>query len=321
MVLRRGILSRRSLFSVLFGLVLAAGLLASALAAGAQQAWHVQVGAESHDRAKRANAFLPNEIWIYAGDSIKFTFSPGSEAQTVTLLAAGQARPLFSGPTGKAATFIVKLPTPGNYKLVCAAHADMNGVIHVMQHADSTAPFYAASLPYDQFDYDHQAAEEMSDLLASKADPSEKVREFPPSENVVLITGEVVVDAEGGQYLAIVHFLPRTIRIRAGETVEWINTDPMVPHTITFGPEPMNPKTLVTAVPGPDGAPQATINSPTDGVSSGFLQEAAQDRPFLPESAPGATRLRVTFTRPGTYHYICGLNDLNGEVGTVIVLP
>jgi plastocyanin len=197
----------------------------------------------------------------------------------------------------------------------------MSGVVHVLQHTDSSAAFYAVALPYDQFDYDHQAAEEMSDLLARKADPSGGVREFPPSENVVLVTGEVVVDAEGGQYLANVHFLPRTIRIRAGESVEWINTDPMVPHTITFGPEPMNPKTLVTAIPGPDGAPQTTVNSPTDGVSSGFLQSAAQDRPFLPQSAPGATRFRVKFTRPGTYHYIGGLNDVNGEGGAVIVLP
>jgi plastocyanin len=312
---------RRILSSICFGLMLAGGLVMFAPAASAQQLWHIRVGAESHDQAKHADAFLPNEIWIYAGDSIKFTFSPKSEVHTVTLLEAGQARPLFSGPMANATTYVVKLPTPGNYKLVCPAHADMSGVIHVLQHTDSTAAFYAASLPYDQFDYNHQAAEEMSDLLAGKSDALEGVREFPPSENVVLMTGEAVVDAEGGQYLAIVHFLPRTIRIHAGETVEWINTDPMEPHTITFGPEPMNPKTLVTAMPGPDGTPQARISSPTDGVSSGFLEAAAQDRPFLPESAPAATRLRVRFTRPGTYHYICGLNDVNGDVGTVIVLP
>lgn len=306
--------------SICFALILGA-LVMSAPAACAQQTWQVQVGAESHDQAKRADAFLPNEIWTYAGDSIKFTFSPKSEAHKVALLEAGQARPLSSGPTANTATYVVKLPTPGNYKLVCPDHADMNGVVHVMQHTDSTAPFYAAALPYDQFDYNHQAAEEKTDLLGGKADPSEEARELPPSENVVLLTGEVVVDAEGGQYLAMVHFLPGTIQIHAGETVEWINTDPMVPHTITFGPEPMNPKTLVTAIPGPDGTPRATIDTPTDGVSSGFLQAAVQDRPFLPQSAPGATRLRVKFTRPGSYHYICGLNDVNGEVGTVIVLP
>ena len=321
MVSRGGILLRRLISSIYFELILAGGLVMCAPVASAQQTWHVQVGAEIRYQAKQADAFFPDEIWIYVDDSIKFTFSPRSEDHTVTVLETGRARPLFSGPAPNAATYVVKLPTAGNYKLACPAHPDMNGVVHVMQHTDSAAAFYAASLPYDQFDYDHQAAVEMGDLPARKADPSEGVREFPPSENVVLMTGEVVVDAEGGQYLAMVHFLPRTIRIHAGETVEWINTDPMLPHTITFGPEPMNLKTLVTAIPGPDGAPQATINSPMDGVSSGFLQSAAQDRTFLPESAPGATRLRVKFTRPGTYHYIGGLNDANGEVGAVIVLP
>lgn len=321
MALRGRTLSRRNLSSILFSLVIAAGLLSSALAAGAQQTWHVQVGSESHDQAKQVDTFLPNEMWIYAGDSIRFTFSSKSEAHTVTLLEAGQARPLSSGPMANAATYILKLPTAGNYRLVCLADSDMYGVVHVMQHVDSVAAFYAASLPYDQFDYDHQAAEEMSRLLADKDDPSEKLRDFAPSENLVLLTGEIVVDAEGGQYLANVHFLPATIRIRAGETVEWINTDAMEPHTLTFGPEPMNPRALVGATRGPDGAVEATINSPADNVTSGFLAPASQDRPFLPQSAPGTTRLRIKFTKPGTYHYVSALSDTDGRVGTVIVLP
>lgn len=321
MVLRGGILSRRNLSSVFFGLVLAAGLLSSALTAGAQQTWRVQVGAEIHDQVKRADAFLPNEIWIYAGDSIRFTFSSKNEAHTVTILEAGQTHSLFSAPMAKGDTYTVKFPTPGNYKSAHQVHSEMYGVVHVLQNSDSTAAFYATSLPYDQFDYDHQAAEEMSELLADKSDSSEKIRDFPLSENVVLLTGEVVVDAEGGQYLANVHFLPATIRIHAGEIVEWINTDPMEPHTVTFGPQPMNPRTLVTAIHGPDGALKATINSPADSVSSGFLQEAKQDRPFLPESAPGGARLRIKFTKAGTYHYLCDPHDTHGTVGTVIVLP
>ncbi len=362
MVLRDRISFPRSLRSIGFGLILAAGLLASALTASAQQTWHVQVGAESHDQAMQADAFLPNEIWIYAGDSITFKFSPKNEIHTVTLLEAGQARPLFSGPPAppppvgcntigsegatqssgssydgvgvspdlacvnsgpmaNGATYTVKFPTPGNYKLTCLVHPDMFGVIHVLQNTDSTAPFYAASLPYQQFDYDHQAADEMGDLLADGGHAQEEMRDFPPSENVVLMTGDMVATAGGRQYLAIVRFLPGTIRIHAGETVEWINADPTEPHTVTFGDEPANPMALVTATPGPDGALQATISSPTDSVSSGFLQAAPQDRPFLPQSAPGITRLRVKFTKAGTYHYICALHDVDGMVGTVIVLP
>ncbi|MGH9497123.1 MAG: cupredoxin domain-containing protein [Candidatus Sulfotelmatobacter sp.] len=352
----------RVLSSMLFGSMLAAGLLASAMTATAQQTWRVQVGAESHDQAMQADAFLPNEIWIFAGDSITFKFSPKNEIHTVTLLEAGQTRPLFSGPPAppppvgcdaidsegatqasdssydgvgvspdlacvnsgpmaNGATYTVKFPTAGNYKLVCLVHPDMYGVVHVMQHADSTAAFYAASLPFDQFDYDRQAKDEASDLLTASNNSREEEHDFRPSENVVLMTGDMVATAGGRQYLAIVRFLPGTIRIHAGEAVEWINTDPTEPHTVTFGTEPANPMALVTATPGPDGALQATINSPTDSVSSGFLQAAPQDRPFLPQSAPGITRLRVKFTSPGTYHYICALHDVDGMVGTVIVLP
>jgi plastocyanin len=103
--------------------------------------------------------------------------------------------------------------------------------------------------------------------------------------------------------------------------VEWINTDPSEPHTITFGTEPAIPQMVVNATPGPDGGLEATINSPSDSVSSGFLQAAPQDRVGLAQSAPGITRIRIKFSHPGTYHYVCALHDVDGMVGTVVVLP
>lgn len=226
-----------------------------------------------------------------------------------------------SGPKADGATYTVTFPTAGNYKLVCLVHADMNGVVHVLQNTDPTAPFYAASLPYQQYQYDQQARDEARDLLTRSITPQEEANDFSPSENVVLMTGEVSATAGGRQYVSVVRFLPGTIRIHAGETVEWINTDPTEPHTVTFGTEPPNPQMVVGATPGPDGALEATINSPTDSVSSGFLQAAPQDRSFLPQSAPGVTRIRIKFTQPGTYHYYCALHDVDGMVGTVIVLP
>ena len=35
----------------------------------------------------------------------------------------------------------------------------------------------------------------------------------------------------------------------------------------------------------------------------------------------GVTRFRVTFIRPGVYHYVCALHDDLGMVGEIIVLP
>lgn len=347
--------------SLVFAVAAVGGLLAFPAAAGAQQTWTVQVGAESHDQAKQADAFFPNEIWIYAGDSITFKFSPKNEIHTVTFLEAGQVRPLFSGPpnvpvgcdqvdsetpaqpsgsqyggTGAmapqlacvnsgpmadGATYTVMFPAAGNFKMVCLVHGDMYGVVHVLQDSDSSAPFYSASLPYNQSDYDRQAADEVRDLITNSPNGMEQRNDFSPVENVVLMTGEMAATAGGRQYLAIVRFLPGSIQIHAGETVEWINADPTEPHTITFGAEPANPQMVVSAVQGPDGALQATINSPTDSVSSGFLQAAPQDRAFLPQSSPGITRLRITFTHPGTYEYKCALHDVDGMVGKVVVLP
>ncbi len=34
------------------------------------ETWHAAVGAQSPDRARQVLAFLPNEIWIHANDTI-----------------------------------------------------------------------------------------------------------------------------------------------------------------------------------------------------------------------------------------------------------
>jgi plastocyanin len=377
MITRGRSLVRNGFSLAILGLTLVAGLLMLPPAASAQQTWYVQVGAESHSEAKQATAFLPNEIWIYAGDSITFKFAPKNEVHTVTFLDPGdpsvmpavpaQVRPFFapgppgapvgcdhvdsetatqpsgssygghdamapnyacvnSGPMADGATYTVTFPTPGNYKMVCLVHADMNGVVHVLQNTDSSAPFYATSLPYDQFDYNRQARDEARDLLTDNDTPREERADFPPSANVVLMTGEVSATPGGRQYVAIVRFLPGTIQIHAGETVEWINADPTEPHTVTFGAEPLHgPTQVLHATPGPDGALEATITSPSEtgnsNVSSGFLQAALQDRTGLAQSAPGVTRLRITFPNPGVYVYKCALHDVDGMVGKVVVLP
>ena len=56
-----------------------------------------------------------------------------------------------------------------------------------------------------------------------------------------------------------------------------------------------------------------------DSVNSGFLSPTPQDRANLAQAPPGVTRFRVTFTAPGTFHYICAVHDQLGMNGTVIV--
>ena len=47
--------------------------------------WKATVGAQSTDEGIQALAFLPNELWVHAGDSITWTF-PTHEIHTVTFL-------------------------------------------------------------------------------------------------------------------------------------------------------------------------------------------------------------------------------------------
>ena len=87
-------LSTHRLFNI-FGklrLILVAGLLLLPQLLAAQ--WNATVGAESSDLGRQGLAFLPNEIWIHAGDSITWTVAV-AEPHTVTFLTDGQLRPLF----------------------------------------------------------------------------------------------------------------------------------------------------------------------------------------------------------------------------------
>jgi len=225
-------------------------------------------------------------------------------------------------------TFTVTFPNPGNYKLVCLIHTNMIGTVHVLS-TDSTSPFYAASLPYTQSDYDRQAGDEAEDILKDTDKPKEEVRDFPRSKNEVLMFGEMVATGGGRQYLVITRFFPETIYIHQGDTVEFTNVDHTEPHTVTSGSSDtlVNDMALVNASPQADGALGATINSasnfgnatPTTGVNSGFLEAAPEDAAGRGQSPPGTTRFRVAFNIAGTFPYHCALHDVEGMHGTVVV--
>src|SRR5215831_1400486 len=171
-------LSTHRLFNI-FGklrLMLVAGLLLLPQLLAAQ--WNATVGAESSDLGRQGLAFLPNEIWIHAGDSITWTVT-ADEPHTVTFLTDGQARPsftvgcpgfsagsaIFDGSTCvtsavlfKGSQLRVAFPVAGNFKLVCLIHSDMTGIVHVL---DPSQP-----LPHDQEFYDRLAQEEATALVA-----------------------------------------------------------------------------------------------------------------------------------------------------------
>lgn len=299
--------------------------------------WHATVGAENKSMSHQALAFLPNELWIHAGDTVTWTFNV-DEIHTVTFLQTGQVRLPFSvgcpgftpgntatvdgsacistPPLVKGQKFVVTFPSAGHFKLVCLVHQNMTGVVHVL---DIGQP-----LPHWQEYYDEQAENQQRALLADDATKPEHEHhdadDRDQKNSVIAGEGEAVATAGGAQTLSIMRFMHADRVIHAGETIEWTNLDPVTPHTITFGVEPMNPVFPVNATLDSDGVLHGTIGSNADSVHSGLIGAAPQDQMFLPTPPLSATRFRITFTHPGVYPYICALHDGLGMKGTVTVL-
>ena len=300
---------------------------------GRAQGWEVQVGAQSQDKGSQMLAFLPNELWIHAGDSVAFMIAT-DEPHTVTFLKPKQVRLPFtvgcpgttpsggtedgtgcvnSGVLANGQGYNVTFPTVGNYKLVCLVHANMTAMIHVLDPS--------AELPHDQAFYNAEAKDMQNDLMSSAGHMMD-MGDDGSQTAVTAGVGGIVATGGGSETLSVMRFMHPARIVHVGDTVDWTNDDPVTPHTITFGTEPANtmpPSANVTV--DADGARHATVSSPTDSVHSGFIVAAPQDQIGAAQPLPGVTRFRVTFTKPGLYPYICALHDTLGMTGEVIVLP
>lgn len=321
------------------------GLAASPLAE-AQTQWQASVGAQNASMGHQALAFLPNELWIHAGDSVTWRFA-ADEIHTVSFMITDQVRPLFflgcgngpppgatpdgspfdgslcvnSGPSVSGQSYTVNFPTAGNYKLVCLVHEGMTGTVHVL---DPSSP-----LPHDQAYYDHVAATTRHDLLADRhgnRNDDEGAMDdgddwHGQQREVTAGAGNISATPGGQQSVSVMRFMQSRVEIRVGGTVEWNNVDPATPHTITFGTEPANPAIPVNATPDADGGLSATINFLSDSANSGLIVAAGLERIGVALAPLNATHFRVTFTHPGTYPYKCALHDNLGMMGVVVVRP
>jgi plastocyanin len=322
-------------YSLVFPSLLALAVLSVPPTVQAQQTWNASVGAESGDMGRQVLAFLPNEIWIHAGDSVTWTVVT-DEPHTVTFLIANQIRNPFNvgcpgyspnnspfdgsacvstPPMVNGQTFTVIFPATGNFKLSCLFHENMQGTIHVLD--------LSQSLPHDQAFYDSQAKTDSKTMLRDMLRDMEDSGHGNQTGNAVTVgVGEVEATGGGTRTLSVVRFMQKKVTIHKGDTVEWTAGDVITPHTITFGVEPQDlfdPSANVTV--DADGARHAVINSTSDSVHSGFIQAAPQDRIGLAQAPLGVTRFRVTFSKTGVYHYICALHDGLGMKGSVVVLP
>jgi plastocyanin len=218
-----------------------------------------------------------------------------------------------NGPKAKPATFTYTFPKAGTYKFFCTVHPGMKGTI-VVKPAGSTAPLTPAQVSAQALNEVTDGWNKAKELFAASKPPA------------------ATVETGVGGAVTLLANLPKTLRIKAGTTVTFVNKAPTEAHNVVFGPkkyiEALQKKTdlFPTGPAGPNQvAPVLLLGSEPEGHYSydgrnhgnGFLSTPVTDGLT---SGPLPHSWKVTFTKPGTYKYFCWIHgpDMGG---TIIVTP
>jgi plastocyanin len=334
----RAAYSRRSLKRVkaLFATAMVLGLLLSVSFAGSvQAATTLNVGIGVGTGTTAGNVYVPGDVTVLVGDSVKFT-TESDEPHSVTFGSgpAGVPPPNWpaAGFTGtlppppgtgaltgtyngtgflntelmfKGSNATVTFTTAGAFPFICQIHPGMSGTVNVVASGATTT----------QADADAKAALTRTAILgaedALEAATTAQVTETKRSDGTSLwsiFTNSQQAPAPqpggGTGFLELLRFVPPSLEIEAGDTVEWTA---QAPHTVTFPAAGQDPATI-----DPFSTP-ATTNDTYDGTS--FYHSA-----LLATGAPGTpSTYALTFPDAGTFNYICALHVFLGQTGSIVV--
>ena len=216
-------------------------------------------------------------------------------------------------------SFTLTFDKPGTYKYVCQVHPfAMRGTVIV---EDATAE----DLP-GQDQIDAQAQQEMAPLLAQIGkieDAGQAVRqEVGPDGTTIwhVQAGGISRDPR----VELLEFLAKDITIREGDTVVWTSGSF---HNVTFHPGRMHPQ-FIQLKPQDQGPPVVAFNPEVvfpakpaaafDGTgfwSSGLIGIGVGPPGLL----PGGSTFSMTFSKAGTFKYMCAIHRPLGMTGSVTV--
>jgi plastocyanin len=321
--------------------VLATLVVAVATSAQTTSPVTLMIGAGVGSGAVAGNVYTPGEVTIHIDDSITWTiasdephsitFGPGPASVAAPNWPVAGFTPPPPAPPGpprpmrlasvdyngsafvnsallvKGSTATLRFTNAGEFDFYCVIHPGMSGVVHVVAAGQPTT---------DQTEADAMATATQSQLFA-RVDPVVKQTEAAlasqkRSDGTKLwsiftdAVSQVGPQPGGGSgYLEILHFIPASLVISVGDTVEWTATKP---HTVTFAPPGQdfhtlgNPLTVAPARPSDSYDGKSLYNS-------GVL--------LFGPNAPSSFTL--TFPTAGDFHYVCLLHADEGQLGLIQV--
>jgi plastocyanin len=293
--------------------------------------WPVDAGGAADHSALQALDFYPNTITIDAGDSVTFTMAggAGADAHTVAFVPPKMKIPSPLDPndlkpkggtvvTGKkfvnsgilvgGQTFTLTFPKPGTYRILCLFHEPAMESTVIVQKAGAHYPHgvkYYQKVGKSQ--QRHDLADALSSVtefpfepggttLAAGIDPG--LVQYPPPDSTVLR----YVDTKDPKQLAS----SGNIKIKVGTIVTWVSETSNEPHTITLN--------VAGSSKLPNIPPDPPVNFNRHGVTDYDGSQIVNSGTFL-----GGTRVRIKFTKAGTFYYGCIYHVNSGMDGTVTV--
>jgi plastocyanin len=198
------------------------------------------------------------------------------------------ALPAEAGP--KTATLKVAADiAPGPYMVVCLLHPFMGATLNVVaSDAERLSPADVAAAADKQL-----------------GDAKTTAGAIPAPTHAPEATGASVTASWGDKLVAFNRFDPETVTVKAGQTVTWHDASPYMPHTVSFQPH--------FKTPGDTGAFLPV------GVKSGGRYAGGESHSgiFGPKPPFPTDTFSMTFTKAGTYPYLCLLHP--GMAGTIKV--
>ena len=309
------------------------------------------------------NQFMPSKLVIAAGDSVTFSSGsfhtvtyapkpfplllpdPGKKYENLSdaagapfyfdglpkLIYNGQAfgpfgpktisgsTPVSSGglspqgPKAPPATATYAFPKAGTFHLFCTLHPGMKATVLVKPAG--------AAVPKTPDQVKAQALVQMGAGYTKGIALAKNTKVKAPNTVVMGV----------GASPSLFAYYPKTLSVKAGTTVTFVNKSPSEVHNIVFGPKkylqqwgkttdlmpqgPGSPNQVTPILPyGTDPKPLSYDGASTHG-NGFFATPLTAGAPIgLPRSS------KVTFTKPGTYKYFCWIHGPDMS-GTITVTP